>query len=102
MHFLDAKQPVGVREVALKYMRGVHASKIALFGRSDCLEFWSNLEIAGPKVEAFACRRCDFFVSHCWTAPSEWEDHSKPGDDIGRTYEYMKALQLNNTLQLVR
>jgi hypothetical protein len=100
------KHPLGKSdELALQYMKGIHAEKLATFGRADTIEFWcSGQLLPGPSFEAMACQRCDYFVSHCWLPPTEWDDHFLRGNStaVSNTYEYKKAQQLNNTMQLIR
>lgn len=86
-------------------MRGISAERIASFGKALTLDFWScnkPVQQGHGKFESFPCPQCDYFVSHCWPAPCDWDDHFVRGDEKTRAYEYKKVLQLNSTLKLIQ
>eukprot|EP00746_Dinoflagellata_sp_MGD_P055526 gnl/MRDRNA2_/MRDRNA2_24149_c0_seq1.p1 gnl/MRDRNA2_/MRDRNA2_24149_c0~~gnl/MRDRNA2_/MRDRNA2_24149_c0_seq1.p1 ORF type:complete len:827 (+),score=164.60 gnl/MRDRNA2_/MRDRNA2_24149_c0_seq1:194-2482(+) len=89
-------------DLAEKYMSGVNAREIARFGSEETIDFWSPTHgrtLADVKVRRVS--RVDYFISHCWSVPPNWNEHF----NINRRhdmYEYKKALQLQSTLQFVR
>lgn len=99
-------QCVRNEDLAAQYMRAVPADRVAKYGRPDVIDFWSCTSfVSSDAVEkAFymssRCERCDFFISHCWSAPDDWYKYFNPAS-MYETYEYKKTLELYSVLDHV-
>eukprot|EP00746_Dinoflagellata_sp_MGD_P040153 gnl/MRDRNA2_/MRDRNA2_196890_c0_seq1.p1 gnl/MRDRNA2_/MRDRNA2_196890_c0~~gnl/MRDRNA2_/MRDRNA2_196890_c0_seq1.p1 ORF type:complete len:469 (-),score=102.03 gnl/MRDRNA2_/MRDRNA2_196890_c0_seq1:752-2038(-) len=85
-----------------KYMRAVNAMKVAR-DHPDIVEFWGSGSFVGEAIGdrlytmSDPALQCDFFVSHSWLPPDDYEQHFKVNKQVD-LYSYKKIMELNNVL----